>query len=317
MSAIDQAFIRAYELDDGGPATLPIAPPGPRRDSAGATNLGQAPPSPHAPFAGRTAAARPAQGATGGASERRPLSAYAPPPPVVEARFRPGLEVDAFRWSQVSTALVGALQARWDAAVEAILNADQAGCSLIGVAGGVRGAGATTVAACLARLLAMTGKSVALVDGDFAGAALARSLGLAVDVGWEDVLAGRAPLADAVIHSLGDQLAVLPLVGGGSEAADMLDSIHASITAGVLRYHYDLVLFDLGDVADAGRRATACRIANRCRLDGLLLVAQGAMPGRPPRVGAIAATRAAELARSAPELAGICLGVIENQLVAA
>jgi Mrp family chromosome partitioning ATPase len=250
-------------------------------------------------------------------SERRPLSAFAPQQPVVEARFHPGLEVDAFRWSAVSDALVGPLQARWRAAVEALLNADEAGCSLIGIAGAARGAGATTVAGCLARLLATTGKSIALVDGDFAGAGLARSLGLAVDIGWEDVLAGRAPLADAVIHSLNDQLALMPLVRGGQAAANLLDSIHASITAGVLRYHYDIVLFDLGDIADEDRRGTACRIANRCRLDGMLLIAAGSTHARSSRFGATASGGAADLARSAPELAGICLGVIENQLLAA
>ena len=62
------------------------------------------------------------------------------------------------------------------------------------------------------------------------------------------MLAGRVPLAEAVIQSLADRIAMLPLAQGGLPAAEKLDAIHASITAGVLRYHYDIVLFDLGVV---------------------------------------------------------------------
>jgi Mrp family chromosome partitioning ATPase len=301
MSAIDRAFIRAYEIDEGPPSSIPPAPESSAR-SAGQT---MAPPAIAASAPPLRMHALPAPGAT--APLRRPLSTFAPAAPAVEARFRPGLEVDEFRWSAVSHALVSSSQTRWQSAVNALLAADDAGCSLIGVGAAARGAGATTIAGCLARLLVAAGKSVALVDGDFATAGLARSLGLAADIGWEDVLAGRAPLADAVIHSLGDGLAVLPLVQGGVPAAEKLDGIHASITAGVLRYHYDVVLFDLGDVASNQQSPAARRLARRCRLDGLLLATAGhAAPAWEER-----------LAHAAPELSNMCLGVIQNQLIAA
>lgn len=310
MSAIDRAFIRAYEIDDDAPS---VAMP-PARQSAPLTTQSTrtqptGPSTPHfrvvaepaaaAPPTARPAATSPAAG------ERRPLSTFAKPAPTVEARFRPELEVDAFRWSAVSDSLVGAHAARWAGAVQSLLAADDRGCSLIGIAAAARGDGATTIAGCLARLLVAAGKTVAVVDGNFGAPGLAGSMGLAADLGWEDVLAGRVPLADAVIHSLGDQLAVLPLTQGGQPAAEKLDAIHASITAGVLRYHYDLVLFDLGAVADAAQASTACRLARRCRLDGVLLAtaAGGAALG------------SSWLTRGAPELAAVCLGVLENQHV--
>ncbi len=303
MSAIDRAFIRAYEIDDDAPsvaaplARRPAAPPQPTRSTQPT-----GPAAPHFRVAAEPASIAATVPPT---TERRPLSTFAKPAPTVEARFRPELEVDAFRWSATSDALVGPHAARWAGAVQSLLAADDRGCSLIGIAAAARGDGATTIAGCLARLLIANGKTVALVDGNFGAPGLAPSLGLAADIGWEDVLAGRVPLADAVIHSLGDQLAVLPLTHGGQPAAEKLDAIHASITAGVLRYHYDLVLFDLGAIADADQATAACRLARRCRLDGMLLTtaAGGASLG------------SSWLTRGAPELATLCLGVIENERV--
>jgi Mrp family chromosome partitioning ATPase len=291
MSAIDRAFLRAYETD--GDAT---APADARRRSRSST-----PPIPHL----HQSAAAPPAASSAASSERRPLSTFTAAAPQVEARFRPGLEVDGFRWSPVNETLIKQHRPRWDAVIAALLAADEAGCSLIGIGGASRGIGATTVAGCLARLLVEAGKTVALVDGDFATAGLARELGLAADIGWEDVLAGRAPLADAVIQSLGDRLAVLPLAQGGAPAAEKLDAIHASITAGVLRYHYDIVLFDLGAVASQQQGPIAARLARRCRLDGFLLTAAHGGAGDCEQ----------QLAATAPELAGIGLGVIENQLI--
>lgn len=328
MTAIDRAFIRAYEVDDvvDAPApatlsaTLPVASPPARRAAPPRTAPAAEPAgAPHfrvyadfATVAPLSSTAPPTAAGRAAPTERRPLSTFAQQTPAVEARFRPALEVDTFRWSAVCDALIFKHRARWRPVVEALLAADEAGCSLIGVGGATRQSGATTVVACLARLLAEAGKTVALVDGDFANAALGRSLGLGAEIGWEDVLAGRVPLADAVIHSLDDRIAVLPLTQGGLPAAEKLDSIHASITAGVLRYHYDIVLFDVGVIAAEEQTepqiATACRLARRCRLDGMLLTS---IAGRPP------ALSSQRLSQAAPELAAICLGMIENYAVGA
>jgi Mrp family chromosome partitioning ATPase len=303
MSAIDRAFIRAYEPDGEPPASAPVsvaAERAPASRSAAQTSSAQrsAAAGPHFRMV-----AEPALGARSAAGERRPLSTFAPSTPAVDGRFRPALEVDRFRWPTVAQSLTTRHRAQWAPLVQTVLAADAAGRSLIGVVGAARGAGCTTAVGCLAFLFAEAGKTVAVVDGDFATAGLARSLGLSVDVGWEDVLAGRSPLAESVIHSLDDRIALLPLVKGGSAAAEQIDGIHASVTAGVLRYHYDIVLFDLGAATDQRQCDAACRIARRCRLDAVLLIAAP---------GTSAALADARLAEAAPELASLVLGVIEN-----
>jgi Mrp family chromosome partitioning ATPase len=315
MSVIDRAFIRAYEIDDqpapSAPATDVAAlrsAPAPRRTpivEAPAENL--APPKPHFRVVSEPAPARAERQTPAdrpATTERRPLSAFAVQPRTVDSRFQPSLEVDAFRWSSVCDDLAHNHKTRWQAAVNMLLAADDAGRSLIGVAAAASGAGATTVLACLARLLVDAGKTVAIVDANFANHQLASALGLGADVGWEDVLAGQVPLAEGVVHSLGDRMALLPLARGGAAAADGLESIHASVTAGVLRYHYDMVLFDLGALADPVQGPLALRVVRHCRLDGVVLVAR-------PQDAALVQPEL--LVQSAPELAAMCLGVVENQ----
>jgi len=313
MSTIDRAFIRAYEIDEQvEPApSLHVherrhAPPAaPFADdatvAAASAPVASTSPAPHFRIYRSSSPAPPSASRSADAGQRRPLSSFGAPAPSVEARFRPSHEVDAYRWSRVVDELVHRYKTHWQAAVEALLAADDDGRSLIGVASAGRGVGTTTATACLARLLAESGKTVAIVDGDFADAALAASLGLVVEIGWEDVLSGRVPLAEAVVESIADRIALLPLVQGGVPAAEKVDGIQASVTAGVLRYHYNIVLFDLGDLSDEIQGPIARRIARQCRLDGALLLTGGST-----------AAAGARVLQTVEELAAVCLGVVEN-----
>jgi Mrp family chromosome partitioning ATPase len=330
MSAIDQAFIRAYEIDEVGHASSPratakapqrvapiqpstvvekiavqaaveaaVAQPQVKPVAVQARSVAHSPPPaatavPSSSIVAEPPAERPSV-EPARTSQRRPLSTFAQPTQVVEARFKPALEVDSFRWSAVTEQLIRRCGAQLQPAVATLLAAQ------------VGGTGCTTLVACLARLLVDAGKTVAIVDANFAKPGLASQLGLAAETGWEDVLSGRVSLAEAVVHSIGDRLSLLPLAIGGPAAASRLETIHASVTAGVLRYHYDIVLFDLGVVADPQQGPIARRVIQQCRLDGALVASgRGAAAAQPQ-----------QLLRSAPELATICLGVVENQLRAA
>jgi Mrp family chromosome partitioning ATPase len=300
MSAIDQAFLRAYQSEQTTAA-----------QSARAGQSSAAMSAPHFPADRETPNYQPPvveDPIAEQPNQRRPLSAFAKPGPTVEARFKPALEVDRFRWPAVCEDLLNRYALYLQPAVEALIAADDAGRSLIGIGAAASGSGCTTVLACLARMLVQAGKTVAVVDGDFTAPGLAAQLGLAVQTGWEDVLSGGVPLAESVVYSLGDCLALLPLVRGGAASAERLETIHASVTAGVLRYHYDLVLFDLGAVLDRVQGPIASRLAVQCRLDGLLLTS-GQPAGRSMQPQAIQ--------QMVPDLASLCFGVIENQLRAA
>jgi len=216
------------------------------------------------------------------APERRPLSTFSAPEQPPTTAFSPVFEVDAFRWPKITTDLLTAHHSLLIPVIEQLLEVSEQGRSLIGIAGTRNNVGCSTLLMCLARLLANAGKSVALVDANFAKASLAQDLGLEFDTGWENVLAGELPLAECVIKSLQDNITLLPLVKPTDSANELLAGIQTSVTAGVLRYHYDLVLFNLGAADQAPQDLAAHSIMQHCRLDAGIIIADTERTGIDP-----------------------------------
>jgi len=210
-------------------------------------------------------------------TQRRPLSAFVEPETAPSNAFEPVFEVDAFRWPAVTDDLLLGHSDLLVPVVEQLLAASEAGRSLIGIAGASPGVGCSTVQMCLARLLVSAGKSVALVDSNFSSAHLAKDLGLEFDVGWQDVLSGKIPLAESVVRSIEDRMVLLPLSDGIESPVELLAGIQTSVVAGVLRYHYDVVLFDLGAAGREQQYQVAEQIVEQCRLDASIIVADTAL----------------------------------------
>lgn len=206
-------------------------------------------------------------------SQRRPLSTFAAPEPPPTTAFNPVYEVDAFRWPSITNQLLSAHHELLIPVADHLLDIAEQGRSLVGIAGTRANVGCSTVLACLARLLGSVGKSVALVDANFAKASLARDLGLEFDVGWEAALTGDLPLAECVINSIDDNMALLPLCRQNAHAHELLASIQTSVSAGVLRYHYDVVLFNLGAAGMSPQCTAAQSVMQHCRLDANIVVA--------------------------------------------
>jgi len=236
-------------------------------------------------------------------SPRRPLSTFAVPEQVSTTSFQPVFEVDAFRWSEAVCNLLAAHRSLLSPVVEQLVTASEAGRSMVGIAGLRPSVGCSTVLMCLARLLAETGKSVAMVDGNFQSCMLAKSLGLEFEIGWEDVLSGKVPLAESIVNSIDDKISLLPLNGSHSSPSELLAGIQTSVSAGVLRYHFDVVLFDLGSPAEGAQLAAVQNMLEHCRLDASILVAD-------------TSTNDAESGKSIDHLLSLfgssCLGLIGN-----
>lgn len=353
MSAVDQAFIRAYAHDAASPTSLKLpgettsAERSPYR-TTGASRVGAA--TSHTatlridPAAQRSATSRsaaapdvqiaaPAQYVRRNADEpwelierretsdlgrtdeieraaapgsvdvdRRPLSAWSPRTSVV-ATFQPAVEVDTYIYSETCERLVTSFAPSWHGAIDAALGAVDRGQSMLGVTGVAPGSGCTTTVICLGRLLARQGLRIAWVDGDFHSPQLARELGLAVEAGWEQVLDGRTPLAECAVASLDEPIVLLPLLQGGAAASSKIDNVQASVAASVLRYHFDVVLFDLGALSVASQADAASRMARQCRIDGVVVVGEGP---------ALSSGGLWQLQRTAPQLGEAYLGDIVN-----
>lgn len=237
-------------------------------------------------------------------SERRPLSSFAPPKPAPTAAFKPLFEVDEFRWPAITDDLLRSSKNLLLPIVENLLAGSQDGKSLVGLAGTATGVGVSTVTMCLARIAAQSGQNVALVDANFVRGNLAASLGLEFDAGWEDVLTGQIPLAECAVLSLADKLTLIPLGGPALAESDRVANIQSSVIAGMLRYHYDLVLFDLGAPQDNTQLSVTHNIVEHCRLDGAIVVA-------PSNSKDAATVHAVEQLNKV--LGTLCLGIIGNR----
>lgn len=163
------------------------------------------------------------------------------------SELRALLQVDGLGWPKVCEKLAKTAGGQIEALADRVASEAGGGRNVIGFVGDCAGSGCTTLLLCVAKHLA-EGLRVVVVDANGGNPSIARDLGLLPDVGWKDVAAGRLPLADALIDSVNDGLAVLPYSGhqdveygeGFGEGADVVEDLRR------LGPHYDLVLADLG-----------------------------------------------------------------------
>ncbi len=116
------------------------------------------------------------------------------------------------------------------------------------------GEGKTTVAVCLARLLAQAGQRVVIIDADTRRPAVHDAMGVEVKPGLMDVLAGKAPLNEAIVADTRTGAAVLPAGKVVSNPPAALSSPRINELLRVVSARYDCVIVDsppIMAVADA------------------------------------------------------------------
>lgn len=275
MSTLDQAFAKVYgqpaesrkraearslpsarpepiaETPHEDPGIAPIAvPPEDRAESAASTS--ESPPPPRRPM-------------RSGKRTRVDVGESSRP------EFRPLLEVDNFKWPDGVSRLVDAADEPLEQLLTNLVTRSIRGQKVIAWQGCRRSDGCTTLMLAAARRLAERGVKVIVVDAEIHQPRLARHLGLMPTVGWEEVLAGRLPLADVVVESIGDQVALLPLCAPGATEPGAATPGDPAASLETLRSHYDLVLVDLGR-ARKSEDGAALVSSGRPGIDAVILV---------------------------------------------
>jgi Mrp family chromosome partitioning ATPase len=250
------------------------------------------------------------------AGRKRPLSAYIDrkriSPAALEPddqRFRPGTTVASFRWPPICRSLAQQCRRDLDSVADLLLSRAEQGSAMIGVAGLFRGCGTTTTLLAMAARLAIRKKRVLMIDGNFSRPQLAALLDVVPTAGWQEVLAGAAPLADAVIRAADDGLDLLAL--GASPQGDATPFVagqQIEACANSIRRQYDLALVDLGAFFDTSSRPVMLELIRNMRIGAVLAVALADESDERDLK-----TLAAQLDSSGCEL----LGRIENRVVKA
>jgi len=291
----NQAFIKVFRTDDTASAV-----PMPRREAASAwlspawqtsvevAAANYAMPAPearrHEPARPLQRPAKPRPASPDSPAEpiigKRPLSSFSlehPSMPAATSAFRPETVISAFHWPELCRALWSDYASQYERVADVLLATGRDGRPLVGITGLHTGDGATTTLLGLAVALVARKCRLAVVDANLRAPALAKLLGVEPTVGWADVLEHGLPVTEAMIRGQRDGLDLLPFAAAGRAAArhavPLASSLQTSVTAGVLRAAYDLVLIDLGSLLEPGSYAAISLLVRNMTIDAALAVA--------------------------------------------
>jgi Mrp family chromosome partitioning ATPase len=291
MSTLDRAFIRAYQKQRVIPAphvAFPAAKAAEAIDSAPVESLAVEPlaidtlpvkplpgePSPLEPETAQLPAAPSAEAAA-------PRATIEPPEleqPVFEpaaaetapetALVRAALEVEQFDWPETVETLRQSSIDYFNAWSEQF--SAQRSVTIV-AASEARGAGRTTVLLAAARHLSLVRPEarIALVDADFRNPELAVRLGVALEIGWEDVFAGEDPLAEALVESNADRVTLLPLAAAVDDERLVAGADRVRESLSRLQQSFDFVCIDAGPLDSA---ADLAAFGQELKIDAALIV---------------------------------------------
>ncbi len=170
--------------------------------------------------------------------------------------FNPVWEVDNLQWPVVVDKLMQQRAQAMAHVAEHLKTACQDGLSVLGVTSANHAEGRTTVACCLARLAAAHGLNVCLVDIDLDHPTLCVQTNMEIEHDWRDCLSEDISLEEVAVHSIDDQLTVLPLKPrGGRPGLLASDGRIAEILAD-LSECFELVIVDCSKTNSSGNIIT-------------------------------------------------------------
>jgi len=199
-------------------------------------------------------------------SNDSPLAAFKP--------FSPVWEVDAFEFSDTIVGLFGDLSLMKSIGFP-LDRAVSEGLQTLLITSEQHGAGRTTVAAGIAIAAATAGLKVVLVEATTAINAtetnsLADSLNLEIQFGWLEAVRGGISIEETAIHSIEDQLTVLPLVLPMSGLAPTGKEFRTMIRT--LRQGFDLVIVDGPPYQEPAFRSLLTTQAGQSLIDAAIMV---------------------------------------------
>jgi polysaccharide biosynthesis transport protein len=108
--------------------------------------------------------------------------------------------------------------------------------------------GKTTISMCLARVAAMSGQKVVVVDCDLRKQSISDVIDIDSEVGILQVLAGEAQWRSAIVQDPNSDAHVMPVATSGFTPRDVFGSDAMERLVADLRGHYDLVILDCAPI---------------------------------------------------------------------
>jgi Mrp family chromosome partitioning ATPase len=187
--------------------------------------------------------------------------------------FQAAWEVDSLSWPEIQATLLQEQDRAFSKVAAHFSDACHQGLQVLIVTSPTEEEGRSTVASCIARSVAQRGIRVALLDGDIESPSLADSLNLEIAQGWNDAIMEGLPLEEIAIHSIEDQITLIPLTA--NETSPKLAHIDRYIAAVLerLRESFDLIVIDATFINSLDNRLIGTE-ANET-IDAMILVTDG------------------------------------------
>jgi Mrp family chromosome partitioning ATPase len=176
--------------------------------------------------------------------------------------FNPLWEVDRLEWPRICLELLSTIEERSPVVAQNLSQACEEGLQVLAVTSPLSGAGTTTVACCLAMLAGRHGLNIALIDGNLENPTLCYQTNLEIEQDWTDAVAKRLPLEEIAVHSIDDQITMIPLLARLSSPQVTETSLATALQE--LSQSFDLVVVDMGPMS------TAKKLVNSLGMMGIL-----------------------------------------------
>lgn len=161
--------------------------------------------------------------------------------------FNPLWEVDRLEWPPICQELIESINNGSASVAQNLLSACQEGLQVLAVTSPQSGTGTSTVACCLAMLAGRNGLNVALVDGNTENPSLCYQTNLDLEVDWHEAVARQLPLEEIAVHSVDDQVTLVPLLERLN--APELNERNMAAMLQELSQSFDMVIVDLGTMS--------------------------------------------------------------------
>lgn len=171
--------------------------------------------------------------------------------------FSPVWEVDCLQWPSVCIELIEQDEQKMIHVANNLTKACEEGLQVLAVTSPQAGEGRTTVACCLAKLAGIHGLRVAFVDGDLENPTVSYQTNLDVESDWKSALFDHVPLEEVAVHSIEDQVTLIPLVDPIGEDEISCDDSRIAFMLQQLTASFDLVIVDMGPMDSKRSLVTA------------------------------------------------------------
>ncbi len=163
--------------------------------------------------------------------------------------FNPVWEVDQLQWPEVCVRLIETRTESLAHVTKHLIDACQEGLQVLAVTSPEGGEGRTTVACCLAMLAGSRGLKVVVVDGDVDNPTLSIQTNLDIESDWQTALTNQLPLEEVAVHSIDDQITLVPLMAPLDQDELPLNDHRIATMLTELSESFDLVIVDMGHMS--------------------------------------------------------------------